>query len=79
MMPNAAKQYFPNIVLVPPVIPIVHEQGKASPSRGYIEHIHLLCLGLLQESAVNTFVIDKSDLHIDARVSSVKRFMGVYN
>jgi len=75
---RATEEYFQSIVLVPPAIPIVHEQGKASPSRGYIEHIHLLCLGLLQESAVDAFVIDKN-VHFDAAVSAVKRFMGVYN
>jgi len=76
---QAVAKYFNYLFLVPPAIPIVHEQGKASPSKGYIEHIHLLCLGLLQESAIDAFVIDKSDVHIDARVNAVKRFMGVYN
>ncbi len=74
---QATEKYFGNVVLVPPAIPIIDAIGKASPSRGYIEHIHLLCLGLLHSSHVMGYVIDEDVTNIEARAADVKRFYRV--
>jgi len=46
---SATQQYFGYLFLVSPAIPITKASGKASLSRGYIEHIHRLCIGFFNE------------------------------
>ena len=43
---KATEKYFSYLVLIPPAIPIIPAAGKASLSKGYIEHVHTLCAGL---------------------------------
>ena len=71
---KAVEKYFGCVVLIPPAIPIVDAIGKASPSKGYIDHIHLLCLGLLHNSHVIGYSIDEDVVNVEARVADVKRF-----
>lgn len=71
---QATEKYFGGVVLVPPAIPIIDAIGKASSSRGYIDHIHLLCLGLLHSYHITSYVIDEDVTNIEARVADVKRF-----
>jgi len=71
----ATEKHFDNLVLIPPAIPIVHEVGKASLSRGYIEHVHLLCLGMLHETPVNGYMMDREVKELGDRVSDVVRFL----
>jgi hypothetical protein len=62
---EATERYFSHLFLIPPAIPIVDAIGKASCSRGYIEHIHNLCLALFQRTDVATIAeipIDCIDL-----------------
>ena len=47
---EVTEKYFSYLFLIPPAIPIIDEDGKASPSRGYIEHIHRLCVGFFHGS-----------------------------
>ncbi len=47
---SATEKYFNYLFLVPPAIPITAAKGKASLSRGYIEHIHRLCVGFFHDT-----------------------------
>ncbi len=47
---SATEKYFHYLFLVPPAIPITAAKGKASLSRGYIEHIHRLCVGFFHDT-----------------------------
>lgn len=75
---ETTEKYFSCLILVPPAIPIVDAVGKASPSRGYIEHIHNLCLGLFQRTDVPEIAEIPIDcIEIGDRVSMVKSFLRV--
>gem|GEM_PF-320076 len=74
---EVTERYFGYLFLIPPAIPIIDAIGKASPSRGYIEHIHTLCLGLFHQSHVNGYCIEKDVKILSARVADIKRFLGV--
>jgi hypothetical protein len=69
-------RYFDYLFLVPPAIPIVDAIGKASPSRGYIEHIHMLCLGLFsnRHESISGAKIPVACLELGDRVKFVEDF-----
>ncbi len=68
-------RYFGALVLVPPAIPIVAAQGKASASFNYIEHIHLLCYSLFHRSSIQGYEIEWQRTNLDSRVADVKRYL----
>jgi predicted ATPase len=47
---SATEKYFNHLFLVPPAIPITVAKGKASLSKGYIEHIRRLCVGFFHDT-----------------------------
>lgn len=63
-----AKSTFSHVVIVPPLIPLVDENGRASISKGYVMHIHTLCVGLWSESPIAGFSLSSSDLDERVRV-----------
>ena len=65
---------FGALVLVPPAIPIVDAIGKASPSPNYINHIHLLCLGLYNQSSIDGYIIPQHITNLNDRVANIKSF-----
>jgi len=72
---EATEKYFHYLFLVPPAIPITAAKGKASLSRGYIEHIHLLCLALFQRTD-GSEIAELCTVSLDDRVAEVRAFMG---
>jgi hypothetical protein len=71
----ANEKNFSHLIVVPPAIPIVDAIGKASPSRGYIEHVHVLCLGLYSQTSINGYVIPQGVTDLNDRVSNVASFL----
>lgn len=74
---DVTEEIFDHLILVPPAISIVGAIGKAAPSRGYINHVHYLCLGLFHESLVKGYMIDRSVKELNARVADVVRYLNV--
>jgi hypothetical protein len=72
---TATIKYFEHLFLIPPAIPIIFEEGKASLSEGYISHIHLLCTGLFYESDVDGFRIKKECIDLFERVQKISRYL----
>lgn len=72
---EATEKYFHYLFLVPPAIPIVAAKGKASISKGYIEHIHHLCLALFQSTNVPE-IAELCEIAIADRVDEINAFMG---
>lgn len=70
------EKYFSYLFLVPPAIPIVEAVGKASPSKGYIEHIHRLCVGFFYDtdSLRSGSRLPRSLTDLDERVKFVADF-----
>ena len=67
-------KYFSVAVLVPPALPVVHEEGKAASNQAYIDHLQMIFRGLLidERSDVKTFRIDRSCVDIAKRLLSVE-------
>ncbi len=61
---------FSRLVILQPAIPLVHEKGKASLNKGYIEHLNLLILGLCHDERLQcpVRIIGRDVLSIEARV-----------
>jgi chloramphenicol 3-O-phosphotransferase len=72
---EATEKYFSYLVLVPPAIPITAAKGKASLSKGYIEHIHTLVAGLFHQSPVMGYEINRANTSLNKRIADVKRFL----
>ena len=74
---EATEMYFSYLFLIPPAIPIIDEAGKASPSRGYIEHIHRLCVGFFHgsDSLQAGCRLARSLTDLDKRVKFVADFV----
>lgn len=74
---SATEKCFHYLFLVPPAIPIVEAKGKASPSRGYIEHIHRLCVGFFHDtdSMQAGSRLPRSLTDLDERVKFVAEFV----
>lgn len=68
-----SNRFFPNIVILPPAIPLVHEAGKAALNPAYIEHLHCVMLGLAHEESLNSrpLVMPRAVLDLEARVAQV--------
>jgi chloramphenicol 3-O-phosphotransferase len=73
---EVTEKYFGYLVLVPPAIPIVEAAGKASLSKGYIEHIHSLCAGLWCDhyELISGAKIPRDCLELGDRVKFVEEF-----
>lgn len=66
-------RYFDYLFLIPPAIPL----GKASLSKGYIEHIHRLCVGFFHDSGSLQAGsrLPRSLTDLDARIKFVANFV----
>ena len=66
-------QFFPQLVILPPAIPLVYEAGKAALNPAYIEHLHGVMLGLAHEEALKSqvLVMPRALLDLDMRVAQV--------
>ena len=72
----ATSRYFSHLFLFPTgVIPLVLEEGKASLSRGYIEHIHTLCVGLFYESNVDGYKLSNDSIEVFQRVQEISQYL----
>jgi predicted ATPase len=76
---EATEKYFNHLVLIPPAIPITAAMGKASLSRGYIEHIHRLCVGFFHDtdSMQAGCCLPRSLTNLGDRVKFVTDFVSV--
>lgn len=72
---NAVKKYFNVAFVIPPAIPIVAARGKASLSRGYIEHIHTIVAGICFESQLPWHLIDRECVNLVDRVDECKTYL----
>jgi hypothetical protein len=50
-------QYFSQLWIIPPAIPLIFEDGKAALNPAYIQHIHHLVMGLCHDPAIRSTVI----------------------
>lgn len=70
-------RYFSVLVLVQPGIEVVSEQGKAVGTFGYIEHIHLLCHGLLADRQLKVYsvALARAATDLNDRVKAIEKIV----
>ena len=71
---TSTNQFFHNLAIVQPGIPLVYEEGKASLNAAYIEHINVLVIGLCQDSRVkaNVFCNPREAIALDLRICNIR-------
>jgi predicted ATPase len=70
-------RFFSELVVVQPAIPLVHEEGKASLNRSYMEHLNVLVKGLCCDERLRCpfTLIDRSIVDLDERVGAVLKII----
>ena len=66
-------QFFHNLAIIQPGIPLVYEDGKAALNAAYIEHINVVVIGLCQDSRVkaNVFCNPRKAIALDVRIRHI--------
>lgn len=74
---KATEKYFGYLFLIPPAIPIQNAKGKASLSKGYIKHIHRLCVGFWSDrhELISGWKIPESTVDLSDRVRLIQEFV----
>ncbi len=71
----STNQFFQNLAIIQPGIPLVYEEGKAALNAAYIEHINILVIGLCHDSRLkaNVFCNPRDAIALDLRISNILR------
>jgi AAA domain len=71
----STNQFFQNLAIIQPGIPLVYETGKAALNAAYIEHINILVIGLCHDSRLkaNVFCNARDAIAIDLRINNILR------
>ena len=71
----STNQFFQNLAIIQPGIPLVYEDGKAALNAAYIEHINILVIGLCNDSRLktNVFCNARDAIAIDLRINNILR------
>ena len=64
----STNQFFQNLAIIQPGIPLVYEEGKAALNAAYIEHINVLVIGLCNDSRLKTNVFCNARDVIDLEI-----------
>lgn len=71
----STNQFFQNLAIIQPGIPLVYEDGKAALNAAYIEHINILVIGLCGDSRLKAqvFCNPRDAIALDLRISNILR------
>ena len=66
-------QYFQNLAIIQPGIPLIYEEGKAALNDAYIEHINILVIGLCADSRLHAkvFCNPREAIALDVRINKI--------
>ncbi len=69
----STNQFFQNLAIIQPGIPLVYEQGKAALNAAYIEHINVLVIGLCSDRRLKANVVcnDREAIDLDLRIRNL--------
>ncbi|PZV17827.1 MAG: AAA family ATPase [Pseudanabaena sp.] len=69
----STNQFFQNLAIIQPGIPLVYEEGKAALNVAYIEHINILVIGLCSDSRLKAkvFCNAREAIALDVRISKI--------
>jgi len=70
---DSTNQFFPNLAIIQPGIPLVYAEGKAALNAAYIEHINVLVLGLCSDRRLKAHVFcnDREAIDLEARILNI--------
>jgi hypothetical protein len=70
---TSTNQFFQNLAIIQPGIPLVYEQGKAALNAAYIEHINVLVAGLCSDSRLkaNIFCNPREAIALEVRILNI--------
>jgi predicted ATPase len=69
----STNQFFQNLVIIQPGIPLIYEEGKAALNAAYIEHINILVIGLCSDRRLtaNVFCNAREAINLEIRVLNI--------
>ena len=69
-------QFFQNLAIIQPGIPLVYEEGKAALNAAYIEHINVLVIGLCSDSRLkaNVFCNLRDAINLEIRILNISEY-----
>ena len=75
---SSTNQFFQNLAIIQPGIPLVYEEGKAALNAAYIEHINILVIGLCSDSRLktNVFCNARNAIDLETRILNVLEYFG---
>lgn len=70
----STNQFFQNLAIIQPGIPLVYEEGKAALNAAYIEHINILVIGLCRDRRLQTSVFcnPREAIALDIRIQALQ-------
>jgi len=74
----STNQFFQNLAIIQPGIPLVYEEGKAALNAAYIEHINILVIGLCSDRRLktNVFCNARNAIDLEARILNILEHFG---
>ncbi len=75
---SSTNQFFQNLAIIQPGIPLVYEEGKAALNAAYIEHINILVIGLCSDSRLktNVFCNARNAIDLETRILNILEHFG---
>lgn len=69
----STNQFFQNLAIIQPGIPLVYEEGKAALNAAYIEHINILVIGLCSDRRLtaDVFCNDRAVIDLEIRILNI--------
>jgi hypothetical protein len=69
----STNQFFQNLAIIQPGIPLVYEEGKAALNAAYIEHINVLVIGLCSDLrlSANVFCNAREAINLEIRILNI--------
>ena len=74
----STNQFFQNLAIIQPGIPLVYEEGKATLNAAYIEHINVLVIGLCSDRRLktNVFCNARNAINLETRILNILEHFG---
>ena len=75
---SSTNQFFQNLAIIQPGIPLVYEEGKAALNAAYIEHINILVIGLCSDRRLktNVFCNARNAIDLETRILNILEHFG---
>ena len=74
----STNQFFQNLAIIQPGIPLVYAEGKAALNAAYIEHINVLVIGLCSDRRLktNVFCNARDVINLKTRILNILEYFG---